>query len=92
LFDKRDATRIAQKLGATPGPGRKHDKVRIRWKGVIIAAYNIRRDRTASHDFIPEQIHVSLREARDLARCPMSAKQDFDLMGKKKLLPAAQGS
>ena len=87
FFDRREAKAIADKLGATIEPGRKHDAVVIRWGGTIIARYGLRRDRTASHPYIPDQLGLKLREAIELARCPLSAEKYFELMAQRGRLP-----
>ncbi|HYD49239.1 MAG TPA: hypothetical protein VEB21_12860 [Terriglobales bacterium] len=88
MIDQRQAYAIASKLKADiDEQGRKHANVHIRWDGKLVARYGIRRDRTADHSFIPKQIHVSLREALDLARCPMSAEEYFEQLRQKGLLP-----
>ena len=80
FFDQREALAIAQKLDAEIITGREHDLALIRWQGRLIGKYGIRRDRRAPHPYIPKQIGLKLREAIQLARCPMTAQRYFELM------------
>lgn len=75
MITHREAESIAKKLKASIEKGRKHDKVQIEIDGVIVGRFNIRRGTHSDHSFIPKQIGVSLRQALDLAHCPMSHQQ-----------------
>jgi hypothetical protein len=75
----RHAELIADKLGAERSPGRLDERVLIKFNGVLIAQYGIRRgSRELPHDYIPKQIFASMRQALDLARCPMSRDDYFE--------------
>jgi hypothetical protein len=86
FFDRREAEAIAKKLDAEIRTGRKHDLVVIRWRGTIVCKYGMRRG-SSSHPYIPNQIGLSLRQAIDLARCPLSRDEYFKLLRRKGWLP-----
>jgi len=89
ILTSREAGEIARKLGANIDEGRKHAKVKIRWQGRIVASYNIRRGSgETSHDYIPKQTFISSRQALDLARCPLSRDQYFEILRSKGKLPS----
>ena len=75
---QRHARRIARKLGAEITADARHDIAIIRDKnGIILGKYGIRRaSKELGHDYIPGQIHVAMRQAQNLANCPMS-KEDY---------------
>ena len=62
---------IANKLGAEISEGRKHTNAVVRVRGTYIGRFGIRRGSSAGHDYIPRQIHISMREALGLARCSL---------------------
>ena len=69
----RDAEVIAQKLNAEVATGRKHVIAKVRCGGVHIGQFNIRRGSNVGHDYIPNQIFVTMRQALELARCTLDA-------------------
>ena len=62
---------IANKLEAEISEGRKHTNVVVRVCGTYIGRFGIRRGSSAGHDYIPRQIHVTMKEALGLARCSL---------------------
>ncbi len=87
MTSREDAERIAKKLGADVRPGRKHDLAVVRHGGRYITQYGIRRgSRDLPHPHIHRQLHISPRQTRDLADCPMSADQYFQTLARKGLL------
>jgi hypothetical protein len=85
------AERIAIKLGAKSEEGRRHGHVYITYKGKDVATYGIRRSsHEVGHDYIPRQIFITMRQAMDLARCPMSADQYFDILKMHGHLPSEE--
>ena len=45
--------------------------------GIMLGKYGIRRaSKELGHDHIPDQIHVTMRQAQNLANCPMR-KEDY---------------
>ena len=83
LLTADSALTIAQKLEAEISEGRKHAKAVVRINGTYIGQFGIRRDRMAGHDYIPNQIYVSMKEALGLARCSLY-KADYESILKKK--------
>lgn len=84
-----EARQIAEKLEAEIKRKEKHDWVVIRWQGAVIAQYGIRRSSKAvGHDYIPRQIFVSAHQALELARCPLSRDQYFEIVKAQGKLPA----
>lgn len=72
---------IARKLIAERVEGRGHARVYVKWNGSVVASYGIRRgSRELPHDYISRQIFVTIRQALDLARCPMSRDEYFDVL------------
>jgi len=86
LLKAKEARAIANKLECEIQNGRKHDNAIIRWNGKYIAQFGIRRDAKASHDYIPNQIFISLRQAQNLARCPLSRDEYFQILQQKSKL------
>ena len=62
---------IANKLEAEISEGRKHTNVVVRFCGTYIGRFGIRRGSSAGHDYIPRQIHITMKEALGLARCSL---------------------
>lgn len=82
------AERIAAKLGSLPEAGREHERVYIKYNGRTIASYGIRRSsHDVPHDYIARQIFVTMRQAMDLARCPLSRADYFNIVRMHAHLP-----
>ena len=77
MFTADSALKIANKLEAVISEGRKHTNVVVRVDGTYVGRFGIRRDVNAGHDYIPRQIHVTTRQALDLARCTLY-KADYE--------------
>ncbi len=87
MINQDDARNIAKKLGIEPKPGSNHDNVAVWYKGKYVARYGIRRgSRQQAHSYIPQQLYISARQAKDLSRCPMSAADYFRTLIDKGLL------
>ena|SRR3989304_1530702 len=98
---KDHAVSIAQKLNRKPQDrlhealvveskkGRGHDIYQIKYRGVFIGQFNIRRGsrRDELHNFISEQLHLSRQEGYDLARCPMSIDDFIVCLQNKEIIP-----
>ena len=72
---KKHAEDIAKKLaGRRDSSASNHEMVCIYVEGRLVALYGIRRGsrKDQSHDHVPRELHVSPRQAKDLACCPMS--------------------
>jgi hypothetical protein len=87
VLTTRNAEVIARKLGAEISPGRKHVNAVIRVDGVYIGRFGIRRGTNVSHIHIPKQIHVSLRQALELARCRLDAEDYKKILQERGTLP-----
>ena len=90
MITREDAERIAEKLGGIIRSGRRHDLVAVRHEGKHVAQYGIRRgSRQLAHSYIPRQLHITQRQAKDLSECPMSADEYFSVLQAKGFLPDA---
>jgi hypothetical protein len=83
----REAEQIAAKLDASVEQGRNHARAVVRWNGKFIAQFGIRRGKNVGHDYIPKQIFITMRQARDLARCPLSRQGYFEILAEHQKLP-----
>ena len=80
MLTQEHARKIARKLAAGINRGRKHDLVVIKCDGRVVGTFGIQRgSREQSHDYIPRQIGVTMRQAQDLANCPMSREEYCEL-------------
>lgn len=87
MLTAADGLAIARKLDATPSERRRHTRVIIELEGRIIGQYGIQRSsRDKSHDYIARQIHLTGRQARNLANCPMTREQYITLLRERRLL------
>jgi hypothetical protein len=83
-----EAEQIAAKLNATLENRRGHKVAYVWWQGRIIATYGIRRSSgEVGHDYIPRQLFITMREALNLARCPLSKEEFFKLLKARSKLP-----
>ena len=82
------AVTIARKLDAEISEGRKHTSAVIRIDGTYIGRFGLRRDTDASHNYIPKQIGITMKDALGLARCTLY-KPDYEerLRNRRKLPP-----
>jgi hypothetical protein len=88
---KQMALKIVKKLKATLSESRSsaHEVYEVWHREVLIAFVSVRRgsDKEQGHDYVPGDIHVSTRQAKDLAKCPMSYEDYLRLMREKGILP-----
>jgi hypothetical protein len=83
-FTQRHAHAIAKKLDADIEQGSKHCKVKIRHQGSLVASYNIRRaSHEIGHDYIPKQLHVSMKQASSLFQCSLDKDSYFSILGEQ---------
>ena len=81
MLTQGHARKIARKLAACINRGRKHDLVVIKCDGRVVGTFGIQRgSREQSHDYIPRQIGVTMRQAQGLANCPMSREEYCELL------------
>ncbi len=77
MLTAADGLAIAQKLHLALSERRRHTRVIVELEGRVVGQYGIQRgSRDKSHNYIAQQIHLTGREARDLANCPMS-REDY---------------
>lgn len=87
MISQTEAKDIAKKLGAKVKSGRAHDLAEVNYKGKRVAQFGIRRgSREQSHSYVPRQLYISGPQARDLAACPMSADDYFNVLIEKGLI------
>jgi hypothetical protein len=92
VIDQRDALAIAKKLQAVIKLGRAHDIAAIWIDGIYVCQFGIRRGSgSMPHDYIARQLHVSHRDAAELARCTMSRDQYVTKVREKGLLNPRSG-
>lgn len=84
------AMAIIRKLGAVQVQTRnkKHDQYRVVLHGVLVGHISIRRgsNREQGHDYIPGELYLTPRQARDLANCPMSVEEYIACLREKGVL------
>jgi len=87
MLTAADGVAIARKLNATSSEGKRHTRVIVELEGRIVGKYGIQRStREKSHDYIARQIHLTGRQARDLANCPMSREEYITSLRERGLL------
>lgn len=53
----------------------------VRCEDKVVGSYGIQRgSKEREHNYIPKQIGVTMRQAQDLANCPMSKEEYWALM------------
>jgi hypothetical protein len=83
---KEHAEKIQKKLRAKVLTNRNaHDLVQFFHQGVLIAQFGLRRgsNKSLGHGHIPDDLHISQRQALDLARCPLSLDQYIEILKEK---------
>lgn len=86
-ISKDDAEAIARKLHAVldSRKNRPHALAKIYHENRLIAHFGIRHgsSRNAGHGHIPNDLHVSFRDVKMLAQCPMSREQWIEKLREK---------
>jgi hypothetical protein len=83
VLDKSDAIKIAKKLCAELVEKTRHQIAKVYVNGACVAIFGIRRGSRRGrqgHNHIARQIFVSMRQAKDLAECPMSREDWINLL------------
>ncbi len=81
IFAQKDARAIAEKLESHPVPKRRHDWAVIRIEGKVMGAFGIQRcSKEKSHDYIPQQMHLTTKECRAFRECSLSLPAYAELM------------
>lgn len=87
---KRHARAIAKKLGTVPHQkkGRPHELHQVFEDGKVIAFFGIRHGskKDAGHGHLPSALHLTPRDTRLLADCPMSRKEWIGKLKEKGLV------
>ena len=86
-IQKREAEEIAAKLRAELVEGSNHTLATVKYNGVLIVTFGIRRGRKSGHGHIPRQLHINEARAIELARCPLTRDAYFDLLRKQGVIP-----
>ncbi len=88
MLTQSDAREIAKKLRAEIQKRRhRHDLVVVRYKNIYIGQYGISRSsKEKSHDYIANQLHISLPQCRELSACPLSKAEYFKILSDKNLV------
>jgi hypothetical protein len=90
IIDKELANKIVKKLKARldTRPGRPHDLALVFEGETLIASFGLRRgsQKSQGHDHIPSDLHLSARQTKDLAHCPMSREQWLQVLREKNLI------
>ena len=89
MLNQQDAHAVARKLEAEIITRRKaHDLALVYHQGLVVAKFGIRRGRKdLGHDHIMADIHLSPREAKQLASCIISRDGWIERMIEKGHLP-----
>jgi hypothetical protein len=91
IITKELAVKIVAKLQANSITSRNsaHDEYQVEENGVVLGIISVRRgsNKEQGHDYIPRELHISPRQARDLAQCPWSREDYIDCMREKGQLP-----
>ena len=84
-FTKKDARKIARKLGATIDKRRTaHDRAIVCFEGRKVAEFGIRRGTgDLPHNFLPNELELRREETFKLAQCEMSKEAYFALWCEK---------
>lgn len=87
-LQRREADKIAAKLGADVKGGSAHDHAMIRWEGVAVTSFGLRRGSKSKHGHIPGQLFISQSQTVSLASCTISKDEYFKILKDKGKLPA----
>lgn len=69
---RSDAVKIADKLRSRYKTGGKHTLAIVYYNEIKILQFGIRHDRTAGHDYIPNQIFMSKSDTIKFGKCDIS--------------------
>jgi hypothetical protein len=88
-FTQTDCRKIAKKLYAKIATKRSaHDMVEITYEGILIAQFGIRRaSKEVGHGRLPNDLHLSQKQCKELAQCPMTKDKYFSILKEKGHLP-----
>ena len=80
---RREALKIARKLGAETKVNTNHDLILVRFEGKLVATFCIRRGTHSGHGHIPSQLFVPESIAMRLAACTLSKDEYFEMIADK---------
>ena len=73
-----------QKFDIQIKDGRKHKLVKVNYNNRCIGQYGIQRSsKPKNHNYIAEQLHLSRKDAYELAKCPLSVDAYIDILVEK---------
>jgi hypothetical protein len=90
---KQHARTIAKKLGAEIDTSPKaHDLALVRHNGAIIATFGIRRgsNKNLPHGHIANDLHISPRQAMNLASCSMTPAQWLERLEEQNVIESPE--
>jgi hypothetical protein len=87
MLTVKDGEKIARKLGCQPEERRNHRRVNLKVEGVIVGSYGWTRSGGKKEDkstsYIAKQIHLTPRQAKNLADCPLSVEEYAKILREK---------
>jgi hypothetical protein len=88
VITRNHAEAIAKKLKAVYRKASAHTIAEIYEDGMLIADFGIRRgsNKEQGHDHVQKDLHVTSRDAKLLAQCPLTREAWLDLLRDKGLL------
>jgi hypothetical protein len=87
---KQQTEKIVRKLGAEVETGRKaHDIASVYYQGQLVAQFGIRRgsSKDSGHGHIASDLYLTMHQARELARCPLSYDAWIAILKSKGVIP-----
>ena len=91
MLTKDDAYAVAGKFGAEVVNRTNHERVKVYCNGHFVGSYGISR---GSHekpfDYIARQIHLTLKQTKDFARCKLTKDQVCEILRNNGVIPHAE--
>ena len=89
MFTQKHANAIARKLGCVLVEGRKHKLAEVYFGGKVVASFGIRRaSKETSHGFIPQQLHITQKECRELHDGTLTKERYVEILREKGQIPS----
>ncbi|TDI35943.1 MAG: hypothetical protein E2P02_26510 [Acidobacteria bacterium] len=90
-FTQKHAKEIAKKLGMVVHKGRRiHDHAVLIYEGKEVVSFGIRRaSKEVGHDHLPKDLHLRMKDCKDLHRCTLSRDDYLELLRDKELVSDA---
>ena len=85
VITKEHALKLVKKLKAKVVSDGAHNRAYVYEGDVLIASFGIRMgsEKDKGHDFIPRELFLGPRDARDLANCPLKREQWLKILQEK---------